>query len=99
MPTARVRWTGTGPGQRAWPGNWRRRGGFPRKESARTTLDPMGSRVVFLVRRWRRPGEEEGTEEVYDKTKEVRLGDLPVFIGKATGYLTKILKNGMVYPT
>ena len=25
--------------------------------------------------------------------------DLPVFIGKATGYLTKILKNGMVYPT
>ena len=33
MPTARVRWTGTGPGQRAWPGNWRRQRRLPRKES------------------------------------------------------------------
>src|SRR5699024_1431164 len=86
---------GRGPG----PVTGGARGGFPRKESARTTLDPMGSRVVFWERRWANPGKEKGTLAVSDKTMEARLGDLPFFIGKATGYLTKILKNGMENPT
>ena len=98
MPTARARWTGTGPGRGPGPVTGGARGGFPRKEYARTPLDPMDPGAFF----GKDAGEGRGKrkEPWRNPTKRRR----PVwatcrFYREAAGYLTKILKNGIVYPT
>ena len=60
--------------------------------------DPAGSRVVFWERRWGNPGKRKEPWR-YPTKRRSPFGRLAGFTGKAAGYLTKILKNGMVYPT
>ena len=57
MPTARARWTGTGPGQRAWPGNWRRQRRLPPQRIRENAPGSHGIQGRFLGKTLEKAGE------------------------------------------